>query len=270
MWLVNGQASERISVQDRGLTLGDGFFTTVQLRHGRPLLWPLHTQRLLDSARRLRMPTPDIPSILNRLQKLAQHGPAALCGKVIVTRGQGARGYGIEGCSQPTEILSVHDYPAHYRLWQRDGVTLGVCQARLGASSLLAGLKTLNRLEQVLLKAELEQRGLLEGVTLDESGCVVECVTANLFWCRDSVVYTPVLARSGVAGVMRAWVLSQLGQRGLSCREVSAPLHELLSADAVFMTNALMEVVPVSGIEDVIYTNHSVARELQTLFLQAT
>ncbi|MGL4207046.1 MAG: aminotransferase class IV, partial [Aeromonadaceae bacterium] len=115
-----------------------------------------------------------------------------------------------------------------------------------------------------------EARGLPEAVVLDGSGDVVECVTANLFWCRDSVVYTPALAHSGVAGVMRAWVLSQLSQLGVSCREVTAPLHELLSADEVFITNALMEVVPVCGIEDVIYTNHSLARRLQTLFLQAT
>ena len=270
MWLVNGQSSDTVSVQDRGMTLGDGFFTTVQLRHGRPLLWPLHAQRLRDSAARLKMSVPDVEAIHERLLQMAGHSPLEACGKVIVTRGQGARGYGIEGCGQPTEILSVHGYPAHYRHWQHDGISLGVCQGRLGRSPLLAGIKSLNRLEQVLLKAELETRGLLEAVVLDETSHVIECVTANLFWCRDSVVYTPMLDHSGVTGVMRAWVLTQLNQLGLVCHEVSAPLRDLLCADAVFITNALMEVVPVRGIEDVIYTNHSLARRLQTLFAQTS
>lgn len=131
--------------------------------------------------------------------------------------------------------------------------------------SLLAGVKSLNRLEQVLLRDELDQRQLAEGLVCDHDGWLVEAVTANLFWRRDSVLYTPLLDRAGVEGVMRRWVLAQAEQLGLQCCPVRVGLAALEAADELFLTNALMEIVPVTGVEEVCYTNHEVARRLQDL-----
>lgn len=267
MW-INGQPAERVSAQDRGLTLGDGFFTSVQVRDGEPLLWPWHRQRLLECQQRLLFaPLP--------LLELEQQVREAACGqdraviKLILTRGQGSRGYGIQGCGQPTRIVASHPYPVDYLRWQREGIRLGVCEQRLGHSPLLAGLKSLNRLEQVLLKAELERQSWPEALVRDEQGWVVETVTANVFWRQDSVVYTPRLDKAGVAGVMRAWVLQQLGEWGFRLEQVEAPLASLEQADEVWITNALMEIVPVTGIMHVNYEQDEVARRLQAAFAAA-
>jgi 4-amino-4-deoxychorismate lyase len=269
MRLLNGEPQTLIDSADRGLTLGDGFFTTIQVRDGVPLLWDLHVERLQSTAQRLFFPVLDVEQLYQRL--LTQlHGMAQGCCKIIITRGSGARGYGIRGCESPNELISIHDYPVQYRDWQASGLHLAVCRGRLSHSPLLAGLKSLNRLEQVLLKTELERRGELEGLVLDIEERVVETVAANVFWRQDSVVYTPDLTQSGVTGVMRAWIMGYLAQQGIRCESVQASLHTIKAADEVWISNALLEVVPVTGIEDVTYSNHALARQLQTAFLQAT
>ena len=271
MWLINGVAANQLPVNDRAIALGDGFFTTLQLRRGFPLLWDLHAERLLMTARSLYFKAPDLSRIHDELCELARlQGAQRVTGKVVITRGSGSRGYSIAGCDHPVRIVSLHDYPVAYEGWQHEGIHLAVCHGRLGHTPLLAGLKTLNRLEQVLLKAELEQRGAAEGVVLDEQGFVIEAVTANLFWRRDSVVYTPELRLAGVRGVMRSWVMQALARAGIECREVQASLADLLHADECFITNALMEIVPVRGIEDVRYNDYSLARQLQATFEQTT
>jgi len=266
--LLNGEPQSQIAMTDRGLTLGDGFFTTLQIKQQRPLLWALHVERLRWCAERLHFPELDIPRLYERLCSQLV-GIEQGCCKILYTRGSGARGYGILGCQAPNELISVHDYPDLYRKWQQSGIQLAVCQERLGLTPLLAGIKSLNRLEQVLLKAELENRGMPEGLVLDTEGMVVETVAANVFWRQDSVVYTPDLALSGVAGVMRAWILGYLEQQGIRCQPIRANLATVKAADEVWISNSLMEVVPVTGIEDVTYQNHAMARQLQAAFLSA-
>jgi len=264
MW-INGHPADQVSAQDRGLTLGDGFFTTLQVRDGEPLLWPWHEQRLLECQQRLLFAPLPLPELEQQVREAAC-GQARAVVKLILTRGQGARGYGIQGCGQPTRIVSCHPYPADYLRWQHDGIRLGICEQRLGHSPLLAGLKSLNRLEQVLLKAELERCGWSEALVLDEQGWVVETVTANVFWRRDSVVYTPRLDKAGVAGVMRAWVMRQLEAWGYQLEQVTVAPTSLEQADEVWITNALMEIVPVTGIMHVSYEQDEVARRLQGAF----
>lgn len=264
MWMLNGNAASQIPINDRGLMLGDGFFTTIQVREGHLQLWPEHWSRIEECCQRLRLPLPHEEGLLTRLHGMASDQSRA-CIKLVLTRGSGGRGYSPLGCDQPNEMVGVFPFPLHYLTWRQQGVALGICKQRLGSSPMLAGLKTLNRLEQVLLKAELDESGLDEAVVLNTAGQVIEAVTANLFWRRDCVLYTPDLSLMGVRGVMRAWVLKQVARLGYDHAVVQAPLSSLLQADEVFMTNALMEVVPVTGIDDVEYPDHAFARQLQSL-----
>lgn len=264
MWMLNGVEANTISVMDRGLMLGDGCFTTLQIRDSALQLWPYHWRRLVECCQRLQISLPSEDSLVSRLMKLAD-GQHLVCGKVVLTRGIGGRGYSPLGCHQLNELLTIQPFPEHYLQWRQQGVKLGVCQQRLGSSSMLAGLKTLNRLEQVLLKAEIEQSGWPEAIVLNEGGSVIEGVTANLFWRRDCVLYTPDLSRCGVRGVMRAWVMEQMAALGLRIEVVAEPLSSMMKADEVFITNALMEVVPVTGINDAEYPDHALARQLQGL-----
>ncbi|WP_107852457.1 aminodeoxychorismate lyase [Oceanimonas marisflavi] len=224
----------------RGWMLGDGHFTTMHARRGRVRLWPLHKARLIDACQRLHMAEPDWTAIEAELAALPDEGDRVV--RLTLLRGPGGRGYGIAGCGDTVVALNVSPFPAHYLTWREQGIDLGLCEGRLGSSSLLAGLKTVNRLEQVLLKAELEARELPEGVVLNEEGTVMEAVTANLFWRKGDAVFTPELATGGVHGTLRRWVISELGKQ---VQEISAPLETLQQADEVWLTNALMGLVPV-------------------------
>ncbi|MDV2858691.1 aminodeoxychorismate lyase [Oceanimonas sp. AH20CE76] len=224
----------------RGWMLGDGHFTTMHQHLGRVRLWPLHKARLIKACRRLHMAEPDWSAVEAALARLPDEGDRVV--RLTLLRGAGGRGYGIAGSTETVVALNCSSFPVHYFAWREQGIELGLCEGRLGSSPLLAGLKTSNRLEQVLLRAELEDRGLDEGVVLNDAGVIMEAVTANLFWRKDDAVFTPALATNGVHGTVRAWIINELGDR---VQTVNAPLDALYDADEIWLTNALMGLVPV-------------------------
>lgn len=260
--LINGLRIDTISARDRGLAYGDGHFTTMAVKEGRVQQWPAHLARLQQGCLRLAMVEPDWTVLTQELAQLVA-GEAYSVAKVILTRGEGGRGYDGSECHQTTRILSLTPFPTHYAQWQQQGVNLRVCHQRIGDAPMLAGLKTLNRLEQVLLKHELVSRGVVEGVVLSSRGVLVEGVSANLFWRRGMTVFTPDLSRCGVDGIMRRQVMTMLKQMSIELRVVEAPLESLWQAEEVWLTNTLMGVVPVNGIDDKHYSAPLLSRRLQ-------
>ena len=260
--LINGLKLDTISARDRGLAYGDGRFTTVAVREGKVLQWPAHLARLQQTNSRLGMVEPDWELLARELETLVA-GEQQCVAKVMLTRGEGGRGYDGSECQQTTRILSLAPFPAQYAQWRQEGINLLVCRQRIGDAPMLAGLKTLNRLEQVLLKSELVSRGAVEGVVLSSRGVLVEGVSANLFWRRGKTVFTPDLARCGVDGIMRRQVMAMLKQMSIELRVVEAPLESLWQAEEVWLTNTLMGVVPVIGIEDKQYPAPVLSRRLQ-------
>jgi len=165
--------------------------------------------------------------------------------KVIISRGSGGRGYSAANCLHPVRILSVSGYPAHYDGWRREGITLELSPVQLGRNPHLAGVKHLNRLEQVLIRTHLEQTDADEALVLDSEGFVTECCAANLFWRNGKDIFTPRLDQAGVNGLMRQFCLQQLAHSGYRVVEVHAREAVLAEADEMVVCNALMPVVPV-------------------------
>ncbi|WP_336285660.1 aminodeoxychorismate lyase [Citrobacter arsenatis] len=244
MYLINGESSERVAANDRGIQFGDGCFTTARIVAGKIALFPRHLSRLEQSCARLAIPFNEWAALTEEMQRLAHpHQEAVL--KVMITRGAGGRGYSAAGCQQPTRMLSVSAFPAHYHHWRARGVTLSLSPVRLGRNPMLAGLKHLNRLEQVLIRSHLEQTDADEALVLDSDGWLTECCAANLFWRCGLDVYTPRLDQAGVDGIMRQFIIAQLAHSPFRVVEVNAPLTALAQADEVIICNALMPVVPV-------------------------
>lgn len=260
--LINGIPTDSVSAMDRGLAYGDGHFTTLLVKDGRPVWWPAHLARLQQASARLGLAELDWQRLGDEVAEMARDQTLAVI-KVMLTRGSGGRGYDATACHAPTRILSLAAYPAHYPEWQQTGIPLLVCQQRLGDAPMLAGLKTLNRLEQVLLKSELAARSGVEGIVLNSRGFLVEGVSANLFWRRGRTVFTPDLTHCGIDGIMRRHVMVMLKQMSIELRVVEAPLESLWQAEEVWLTNTLMGIVPVTGIGETQYASPVLIRRLQ-------
>ncbi|MFC0139249.1 aminodeoxychorismate lyase [Erwinia mallotivora] len=249
---INGQPQEYVAAGDRAVQFGDGCFTTARVINGKIMALKAHLQRLALGCERLQIRSPDWVALRHEMLVAASTRSDAVL-KVIISRGQGGRGYSALGCGQPGRILMLSDYPAHYHRLRQTGVKLTLSSIRLGRNPLLAGIKHLNRLEQVLIRAELDQTDADEALVLDTDGMLVECCAANLFWRTGEQVFTPVLTDSGVNGIQRQQVIFLLSEQGISVREVRRPPEVLAEADELFITNALMPVLPVAQIDQKTY-----------------
>ena len=230
-----------ISARDRSFNYGDGIFTTMQVRGGSIQLWPLHLQRLQRSAAQLGFGAIDWQSVQQQAQA-AITAPEQVI-KILISRGEGGRGYATAEVAAPGIYISVSAMP-DYRLAQQQGISLGMATLKLAVQPLLAGLKHNNRLEQVLLKQELATTAYDDLLVLDQQGFITEVSAANVFLHRDGAWHTPELRRAGVAGVMRQHILQQA-----DIALINWSITELASVDAIFICNALMGIVPVRSIE---------------------
>lgn len=244
MLLINGAWQDSLPANDRAIQFGDGCFTTARIADGRLIMPTAHLFRLQQACERLWIPFNEWELLAAEMQQLAaQHEQGVL--KVIISRGSGGRGYSMAQCTSPSRLMSVSPLPAMYASWREQGITLSLSPVRLGCNPLLAGLKHLNRLEQVLIRAYLEQTDADEALVLDSEGWLTECCTANLFWRKGKQVFTPRLDKAGVDGLMRQRILSCLRDTSWQCSEVKEDASALDNADEIVICNALMPLVPV-------------------------
>lgn len=242
--LVDGVACDSIPWADRGLHYGDGLFETVRVRGGAMMLWDRHKARLNEGCRRLGMACPDLESLTRELAGAVAHLSSAVA-KIIVTRGAGGRGYHPPIPSTPTRLIAIYPWRPYPRKYSREGIELRVCATRLGLNPALAGLKHLNRLEQVLARSEWDDPAIAEGLMLDVDGRVVEGTMSNLFLVRDGRILTPDLGRCGVAGVMRAETLAVAARMGLVAEVCDVWPDDLAHADELWVCNSVIGMWPV-------------------------
>ncbi|UPT55599.1 aminodeoxychorismate lyase [Dickeya zeae] len=245
MWWVDGKAEQQLPVSDRSVQFGDGCFTTARVVAGQVVWLERHIQRLRQAAETLLLPEVDWPRLRDEMQQAAA-GRADGVVKAIISRGHGGRGYSPAGCDQPVRIVMQAPYPQHYVNWRQHGIRLALSPVPLAQNAWLAGIKHLNRLEQVLIRTHLERSGADEALVLDTSGALVECCAANLFWRKGSRVFTPDLSLCGVYGVARRHIMALLQSSAFELHVVSEPLETLADADEVLVCNALMPVIPVN------------------------
>jgi 4-amino-4-deoxychorismate lyase len=260
---VDGQPADALSLKDRGLAYGDGLFETIAVRDGRPLLLERHLSRLADGCKRLAIAV-DHELIRNELLAYATAlGDGVL--KLILTRGDSLRGYAPDPTAQARRILQGNPPAAYPAVHGEQGVRLFPCTTRLSIQPLLAGLKHLNRLEQVIARSEWQDTDHAEGLMLDQAGRVIEGVFSNLFLVRDGVLMTADLKRCGVEGVMRAELLFQAESLGIPTQITDITLEQLQWADEVFVCNSVYGVWPVHAYAALSWPVGPLTRKLQTI-----
>ena len=258
--LVNGESADVLPINDRGLLYGDGVFETVAVRFGRPLHWDRHLARLQKGCRRLGI-VPPANGLLRREASTCCGSADLVVLKIIVTRGAGARGYRTDETMRPTRIMSVHPWPSHPVHYRKQGVSATVCQTRLAQNPQLAGIKHLNRLEQVMARREWAEE-YQEGLMLDTDGWVIEGTMSNVFFIKDDTLLTPSLSRAGIEGIMRERILAQCHALGIPVIVLDLSFEAAKSAQSMFFCNSLIGIWPVAMLGDSRFKMHTLTERL--------
>ncbi|PID41552.1 MAG: aminodeoxychorismate lyase [Proteobacteria bacterium] len=255
---MNGAPSDNSLVFDRGFAYGDGLFETIHFVNRHAPLWLYHLQRLERSCKKLQIPLgksdlalieSNIMSLLGErsgADKKANNTEASHCIiKIIVTRGAGGRGYALPNPeTRPTIWVGRSEMTPIPKQITENGVEAGLCHYRLSENPFLAGIKHLNRLDQVMCARELGH--LFELVVLDQHDRVIEGVKSNLLlFYKDDNVVTPALSVAGVRGVMRQYLLENSGETGVEIIEREISLDELYKCSGLAFINSVFGVVPV-------------------------
>lgn len=258
MILVDGLPADAVPADDRGFTYGDGVFRTLAVRKGRAQWWPQQYAKLAADCGALDITPPAESGLLEDLQVIAAQLPDCAL-RITVTRGSGGRGYAAPAKPQSRRVVSAHPLPEYPAQWREQGIGVRLCELRLAAQPRLAGVKHMNRLENVLARAEWSDPAIAEGLLLDEAGNVIEGTRCNVFVVEDGALLTPDLSRCGVAGVTRDLVIAAASRNGLRCRVETISRRRLETATEVLLVNSLIGVWPVAALEQCRWTNFKVA-----------
>ncbi|MDH4049723.1 MAG: aminodeoxychorismate lyase [Gammaproteobacteria bacterium] len=246
-WFCGDRECHTLPVDDRGLHYGDGLFETIAIRDGRPRLWSLHVDRLQSSGDRLSIEIPAPDQLRANLDNaIGSSGKTARAtAKIIVTRGSGRRGYRYAENSSPRTIIGIFDTPIEpSENWER-GVVVRLCTLRLASQPALAGMKTLNRLEQVLARSEWQDASIAEGLMMDADGNVVCGTMCNVFFVDGARVITPAITVSGVCGVMRRHIIEIMHRAKFSIAVEPVTTAEMRECREIFLCNSQIGVWPV-------------------------
>ncbi len=260
--LVNGAHSDLISIRDRGLLYGDGVFRTLVAVNGQAQHWPLHYQKLQQDCTALGFACPAFPLLSAELEQLLSNHPEGVL-KLIVTRGLARRGYAPVSDVPVTHLWDVVSLPVYPVTWLSRGVKVRICDLRLSEQPRLAGIKHLNRLENVLAASEWHDSEIAEGLLLDAAEQVIEGTRSNVFMLLQGVLVTPDLSRCGVAGVQRARILAWAAQQQIAVAVRSVSLAELQQATEVMLCNSVFGVWSVCEIGQYRWHDFTLANRLR-------
>lgn len=231
----------------RALHYGDGVFRTLLKVGGELIDLRGQIARLRADAAVLGL-TPPAAARLVDAARQATRGRSQSVVKLLLWRAGQARGYRPRSrrCESLALAYPLPNYGA--ACWSR-GIDAFVSSLRLSAQPALAGIKHLNRLEQVLASRDWPA-GAHEGILCDAGGAPVCGSRSNLFWVRRGVLFTPTLADCGVAGRVRERVLALADRLGYPVRVERRPLSELFEAEEAFVTNSLIGIWPLRRLVD--------------------
>ena len=265
--MVNGELLPDISVMDRGFQYGDGLFETMLVINNEIPFWERHCQRLAKGCERLSIAFPDLCQVRADIDKLIKDVDKGVV-KLIVSRGITGRGYAISEAVTPQAVLILINFPDYPETFWQEGVVTRICDLRLSHQPLLAGIKHLNRLEQVMARNEWNSSDIIEGIVCDQNNNVIEGIMSNIFIVNNNKVLTPQLDQCGVEGVMRNRVLELLNKENINGEITEVNQEQLFSADEVFLTNSIIGIWPVRKIGDRVYQVGHITRQLQDRLVQ--
>ena len=278
---INGHPETTITCVDRGLQYGDGLFETIAVR---PLIlstgsgyriecWQAHWQRLAHGLKRLGFEVDeavlqqdlldDISALLTQSTHLSADKTASWVIKVIITRGAAGRGYQAPITPQINRIVQCLPWPLGREKLCQNGVSIRLCQHHWSSQPVLAGLKHLNRLDQVIARSEWRD-DYHEGLMLNQQGHVQSGVMSNVFVQLDNQLYTPSNDTAGIDGIMAQQIKHMASLMHIPCSQQHIiPLAMLHKAQGLFLTNSLNGICPVVAMDKLSFPITELTDKLQ-------
>ena len=247
-FLINGNSSEIINPFDRGLSYGDGIFRTFLVKNGCPINWGMHYKKLKVDAEIFKINVPTQRKLLLDIKKLFNTDKAYIC-KIIITRGTSNQGYQYKQNIKSTRIVLKINYKKINKVFYLNGVRLQVCNTRVSHNEIYAGAKHLNRMDNILAKAELSN-SVFDGVMLDKDDLINECVSSNIFARYGKSIISPIQNNAGVSGVCQQIVIKNTSPLGFKFKYQNINLEKLKKADEVIITNSVFGALYVNQIEE--------------------
>lgn len=267
-YLINGEFQAGVSPLDRGFAYGDGVFRTMRVKGGMPVVWHSHYQKLVSDCASIGIVCPSAALIMDDIHKLfiddVLENKESVA-KIIITRGVGERGYLTPAITTPLRVLLKAEMPKYINQNIKHGVTLRICDTRLARQKQLAGVKHLNRLENILARMEWRDESIFDGVLMDDLGHVVEGTACNIFARFGQELHTPLLDECGVSGVARAQIVALSKPLNLLVKELKFDLLHLMNADEVIISNSIYGAFQVVKIADKRWEKQTLAITLRKL-----
>jgi len=258
--LINGIEQTTIDVRDRGFQYGDGLFETIAFKNNQLQLWDAHLARLQEGCERLALSPVNETQWLADIKKLQLSDDAVI--KLSISRGMSGRGYAYNDENTVTRVTASYPMP-EYPLSNWQGIKAIFCKTPPSINHVLAGIKHLNRLDNVLARNEWHDNDIDEGFMIDNQGHVVEGTMSNVFCVLGDELYTPLLEQCGVAGVMRQQVFELAQVLNIPVNIVDISKQNFLQMDGLFITNSIIGIWPVKEIDNIKFQHNELITRLQ-------
>ncbi|HUV44543.1 MAG TPA: aminotransferase class IV [Dehalococcoidales bacterium] len=239
----------RIAVLDYGFLYGFGLFETMRAYGGHVFRLDRHLDRLLHSAERLGIVVEGDALERAVTETIRANGLSDARIRLTVSIGEGRVVPDPTTCGEPTVLVVAGNYqPFSEEVYQK-GFSAVVSSIRRNSQSPLSGMKTLNFLESMLARQEARTAGADEALLLNEVGLLTEASMSNVFLVGNGSLKTPGLESGVLPGVTRETVLELAGGLGIDAVGCDITMDEFMRADAAFLTNSVMEIMPLTGVE---------------------
>ncbi|TCV90071.1 aminodeoxychorismate lyase [Sulfurirhabdus autotrophica] len=262
MMMINGVQTDKLDALDRGLMYGDGVFRTMVMRNSSVFWWDIQYKKLQDDCAALGITCPGKECLESELAVLTAQTPECVI-KIVVTRGVGLRGYTANLAQQPTRILSTSPLPGFPAEYIDKGVKVRVCDLRLSYQPRLAGIKHLNRLENVLARTEWTDAEIAEGLLLDARDNVISGTMSNISLLKEGVFITPDLSLCGIAGVARQRIMEIVAGWGWRIRIQPVSLSMLIEAEEVLLSNSVIGVWQITELQEKIWQPGNLTKKIR-------
>ncbi len=271
--LINGVASDYLTINDRSIHYGDGLFETILCSNNKLYYWSQHFQRLQDSAQQLKIACPQEQVLLDDITMLLEENKpesgsaseVAWAIKIIVSRGAGERGYKFSKNITSSRLVLLSSLEAEHSSLLSQQLLSGelfICKQQVSINENLAGLKHLNRLENVMARNEWNDKArnsFIDGLMLNANQHVIEGTMSNLFAIKDKQLFTPELNLSGVNGIMREMIIDLASKNNIKTSLINLTLDDLTAMDELFISNSLIAMKAVTKLGDSLYKDQAVA-----------